>query len=85
MKTFEYIVTAEEGLHARPAGLLAQAAKKCVSKITMTAAGKSADAKRLFAIMNLGVKKGDGVVFQIEGEGEETESRQLRDFCEKNL
>jgi len=51
----------------------------------MTAAGKSADAKRLFAIMNLGVKKGDGVVFQIEGEGEETESRQLRDFCEKNL
>ncbi|WP_312691964.1 HPr family phosphocarrier protein [Caproiciproducens sp.] len=85
MKTFEYIVTDNEGLHARPAGLLTQAAKNCTSKISLTADGKSADVKRLFAIMSLGVKKGDKIVFQIEGEGEESDSKQIRGFCEKNL
>ena len=55
---FNYVITDEVGIHARPAGLLVKAAKEVGSKVTVTCNGKSADATKLMAIMSLGVKKG---------------------------
>ena len=55
MKEFKYIITDPEGIHARPAGELVKAAKGFASAIKITKGEKSADAKKIFGLMGLGV------------------------------
>lgn len=85
MKTFDYIITDEVGIHARPAGLLAKKVKDYSSKVTVEKAGKSAEAKKLMAIMGLGVKKGDTVTVTVEGDDEETAVAEIEAFFKENL
>lgn len=87
MKSFEYTITDPVGIHARPAGNLAKEAKKydCVIKITRHETGKSAEAKKLMALMGLGVKQGDAVTVSIEGENEETVAAEMEKFFKENL
>ena len=59
MKTFNYTVKDEIGIHARPAGMLAKEAKKYESKIVIKKGEKSAEATKLMAIMGMGVKHGE--------------------------
>ena len=68
MKTFDYTITDEIGIHARPAGLLAKEAKKYASVVTSGFNGKSAQATKLMAVMGLGVKKGHTINVSVEGE-----------------
>ena len=68
MKSFTYTVQDELGLHARPAGLLAKLAAGCTSTITIDNGTKKADAKRLMAIMSMGVKKGHTVTVTVDFE-----------------
>ena len=67
MKTFTYTVQDELGIHARPAGMLAKAAAGFKSTITLDNGAKKADARRLMAIMSMGVKKGVEVTVTVEG------------------
>ena len=86
MKSFNYVITDEVGIHARPAGILVKEAKKYQSKVVIVnKAGKSAEAKKLMALMGLGVKCGDPVEVQITGDDEETACEELKAFFEKNL
>lgn len=85
MKKFEYIVTDEAGIHARPAGQLAKEAKTYASKITLFANGKSAEATKLLAIMSMGVKKGHTVSVEVEGEDEEQAAEQMKAFFAANF
>ena len=55
MKQFNYVITDEIGIHARPAGLLAKEAKAFSSKITIEANGKAAEVTKLMAVMQIGV------------------------------
>ena len=55
MKEFKYVVQDELGLHARPAGLLVKEAAKFKSAITLDSGAKKADAKRIMAVMSMGV------------------------------
>ena len=57
MKKINYTVTAEAGIHARPAGLLVKKAASFKSniKILHEQRGSEADLKRLMAVMALGV------------------------------
>ncbi|MEG1291571.1 MAG: HPr family phosphocarrier protein, partial [Lachnospiraceae bacterium] len=71
MKTLTYIITDSNGIHARPAGLLVKEAGKFESKITIAKEGKTVDAKRIMALMSLGVKMGHEVTLTIEGNDEE--------------
>ena len=57
MESFVYTITDEVGLHARPAGLLVKEVKSMTSAVTLRAKGKSADAKKIIAVLSLGVKK----------------------------
>ena len=41
MRTFEYAIIDELGIHARPAGMLVKEVKKFDSKITLSAKGKA--------------------------------------------
>ena len=58
MKEFTYVIQDAEGLHARPAGLIVKLAQAMDSRVTLTANEKTADCKRLFAVMKLAAKCG---------------------------
>lgn len=87
MKKINYTVTAEAGIHARPAGLLVKKAASFKSdiKILHEQRGSEADLKRLMAVMALGVKKGDGIVLSVEGEDEEEAANALEAFLKENF
>ena len=69
MAKFTYVVQDNEGIHARPAGMLAKEAKALEGvKVTIAGNGKTADATRLMAIMAMGIKKGMEVEVTVEGE-----------------
>ena len=73
------------GIHARPAGMLVQEAKKHPETITIKTAKGSADARKLLAIMSLGVKQGDEVTVEVSGENEEETAKIVQEFFAANL
>nr|WP_319487184.1 HPr family phosphocarrier protein [uncultured Caproiciproducens sp.] len=85
MEQFTYTIQDPDGLHARPAGMLAKFALSCTSSVSIKKDGKNLDAKRLFSVMSLGVKKGDSITFQIEGENDKADCAKLKSFCERNI
>lgn len=86
MKKFEYTINDPVGIHARPAGLLAKAAKALDSAVTITTAdGKSAAASKLMALMGLGIKQGDTVSVILEGGDEEANAAAMEQFFKDNL
>lgn len=85
MREFEYTITDELGIHARPAGLLVKEAKKFTSDCTITKDGKTKKLTQLMMLMSLGVKNGDTVTISAEGEDEDAAIEALKDFFEKNL
>ena len=85
MRSFEYTITDEVGIHARPAGLLVKEAKSYDSVIKVTKGGKSAEAKKLMALMGLGVKKGDTVTVSVEGGDEDAVAAKMEEFFKNNL
>lgn len=85
MKEFVHIIADPEGIHARPAGMLLKEATKYSAKITLDKDGKQGDAKRIFAIMALGAKRGDTLKVTVEGEDEEEAAAALEIFLKENL
>lgn len=85
MKSFEYTVKDELGIHARPAGLLVKEAKKYTSKITLDNSVKKAEATKLMAVMSMAVKCGQTVVVTVEGADEDAAYEGIKGFFEANL
>ena len=85
MKQFNYVITDEAGIHARPAGLLVKEAKNYSSKITLEANGKTAEATKLLAIMGMAVKNGTTVTVTVEGEDEEKACVEMEQFFKANF
>ena len=85
MKTFEYIIKDEQGIHARPAGELVKVAKQYTSTVMIGKDGNSVDCKKIFGIMGLGVKKDQTVTFTIEGEDEEQALEAVSKLKENSL
>ena len=85
MKTFEYTIKDELGIHARPAGLLVKEAKKFESECTITKDGKTKKLTQLMMLMSLGVKQGDTVTVSVDGADEDAAVASLKEFFEKNL
>jgi phosphocarrier protein len=81
MREFTYVIVDKDGMHARPAGRLAATAKKFASDISVRANGKTADAKRVIALMMLGAVCGTTLTFSINGEDEERATLELENFC----
>ena len=81
MKEFTYTIVDKDGMHARPAGRLAATAKKFASDISVRANGKTADAKRVVALMMLGAVRGTTLTFSVTGEDEERATLELEHFC----
>lgn len=85
MKSFQYTIQDEIGIHARPAGLLAKKAKEFKSEITIRKNDKSVNVTKLMAVMGMGIKCGDEIEVAVNGEDENTAFDAIRKFFEENL
>ena len=85
MKEFKYVITDPEGVHARPAGILVKQAAGYQSSVKIAKGEKSADAKRIFGVMGLGVKTGEEVTITVDGADEDTAITELEAFFKENL
>lgn len=82
MQKFEFTVTDENGIHARPAGLLVKEAQKLSSDVTVACRDKTADAKKLFSVMSLGVKCGDVLTVTVSGINEKNDAAAIYRFMQ---
>ncbi|MBC7463135.1 MAG: HPr family phosphocarrier protein [Actinobacteria bacterium] len=87
MKEFRTVVASEVGLHARPASLFSRSAKEsgCIvrlAKVTDGAISEFIDGTSILRVMTLGVKFGDEIVVQVEGETEEVTAAALQILAE---
>lgn len=80
MRQFDYTIQDALGIHARPAGLLVKEANKFTATITITAGGKTADAKKIFGLMGLGAKCGNTITTTAEGADEDAAIAALEEF-----
>lgn len=85
MKEFTYVVTDPEGIHARPAGMLVKTAAGFKSDIKIEKDGKAVNAKTIFGVMGLGVKKDMEIKMTISGEDEDQAAEALQKFLSENL
>ena len=85
MKEFTYVITDPEGIHARPAGLLVKAAAGFKRDIKIENDGKAANAKTIFGVMGLGVKKDMEIKVTADGEDEAEAVEALQKFFNENL
>ena len=85
MKSFNYVIKDELGLHARPAGTLVKEAKKYESKIKVTKGEKTASATQLMILMSMAVKKGAEVTVTAEGPDEDAACEAMEQFFRENL
>ena len=84
MKEFTYSITDPVGIHARPAGMLAKKAAGFKSTVTVIKGEKKADTRRLMALMGLGIKCGETITVQAEGEDEQAAADEIKAFLIEN-
>ena len=77
MKEFKYVITDAQGIHARPASELVKELKGVTSVVKLTKEGKTVEAKKLMAVMSLGIKCGQEVTVTVEGEDEDAVAEKL--------
>lgn len=70
MKQLDVTIENPTGLHARPAKIFVNTAKKFSSKIQVSYGEKQVNAKSLIAMLTLGVKKGGHINITIDGDDE---------------
>jgi phosphocarrier protein HPr len=64
-------ITAEHGLHARPAALFTQAAAKAGIPVKIAKGDRAVDATSILGVISLGIDHGDEVVISATGDGDE--------------
>ena len=79
------IIVNETGIHARPASMFVQAAAKFKSKITVTAKGKTVDAKSILMIMGMGLTKGTELTIKAGGADAEDAVKALVELVESKF
>lgn len=85
MKSFEYTIKDELGIHARPAGMLAKKAKEFESEILLSSDDTTVNATKLISVMGLGIKCGDRITVTVNGKDEERAESEMKAFFENNL
>ncbi|TVP85833.1 MAG: phosphocarrier protein HPr [Alkalicoccus sp.] len=80
-----YNITAETGIHARPATQLVNKAGQFESEITLNYKGKSVNLKSIMGVMSLGVGQGSEVSIKAEGPDEEEAISALDEVMKQGL
>jgi phosphocarrier protein len=71
LKELIHVIKDPDGIHARPAGILVKKLQGFPCGVTVYKGEKSADGKKLFALMKLAIKNGETIRLTFDGEGEE--------------
>lgn len=84
MKEVKTTVVNPNGIHARPASLFVQEAKKFQSNITVEnlGTGKAKDAKSILGVMILGMTKGTEIRIVAEGPDEDAAVEAMRQLVD---
>lgn len=82
-KTFK--VTAETGVHARPATQLVHTASQFTSEITLVYKEKKVNLKSIMGVMSLGIGQGADILIQAEGPDEKEAISTLTDVIKGGL
>ncbi len=85
MVNYSTVVQNESGIHARPAKVLVNEAKKYKSEIKIKANGKVVNAKSIISVMTLGAIKGTPVELTFSGEDEEFAYNSIKSLFDNNL
>lgn len=85
MEQFTFIIKDKNGMHARPAGAVANCAKKYKSDIKIYKNEKEANAKRLLSLMSLCATYNSEIVIKIEGEDEKEALTDIKNVLSENL
>ena len=64
----EILITNPAGLHARPAAEFVKRAKASPSTVTVTANGKTVNAKSMLGILKLGATRGTTITVETDGD-----------------
>lgn len=83
MEKRDFTITAETGIHARPATILVQTASKFTSDITLTYNGKSVNLKSIMGVMSLGVGQNAEVTISAEGDDEKEAMAAIEETMKK--
>lgn len=83
MKENIFTITAESGIHARPATLLVQAAGKFESDIQLEYNGKKVNLKSIMGVMSLGIPKGATIKVGAEGSDEDLAIEAIKEVLNK--
>lgn len=67
----QFVITASEGLHARPAAELVKVASKFQADTTLVFEGKNVNLKSILGVMSLGVPSGSDITLNVDGSDED--------------
>ena len=85
MITKDYIITAAEGMHARPATALVKLTKQFRSAISIKKGDRTVKLNSLLNILGLAIKGGDTISIITEGEDEVTAAVAVDTFFQEEL
>ncbi len=85
MVKFTYKVKDPQGMHARPAGIIAAKAKEYRSDAKVTLGKETIDMKKVLPLMGLQVKCGDELSVSVQGEDEDQAAEAIRDVLKENF
>ena len=85
MVSMNVIVEAAEGLHMRPAGVIAREAGKFSSDITIVYQGKRINAKSLVNIIASCIKKDAEIEIECSGDDEEAALEKMKEIASANF
>lgn len=85
MEQFMYKISDPNGIHARPAGQLVKLVKELSGTVTIIKDEKAVRAEKLIALMGLGIRSGDVITVQVEGDNEKVDAARLKSFMEERL
>lgn len=85
MRRFTYTLTDPEGFHARPVGMFVKKVKEFSCTVRVQKDEKIVDARKMFALMGLGIKGGQTITVECDGEQEAEAAAALEAFLKENL
>lgn len=85
MYEVEIMVMNEQGLHARPASIVAKKASKFTSNITLIKDEKEFNAKSIINILSMAATKGDKIKIVANGDDEAKAVEELKIVIEKEI
>lgn len=85
MVSRDFVITTEEGLHMRPAGIVAKEMGKFECEVNIIFDGKKINAKSLINIISACIKKGAELTFECDGPDEESALEKVQELYDDNF